>query len=143
VERNGPQDDEASPSVGVILEDPAMIRHRLVPMLLIATCLSQLALAQINPFRGSSGAPLNATGITALADSPNRPLDRPELVIGGTEAWSSPQSGASGTVTAGDVVQREGLACRVLSYQHTIPGPNPQRTAMLTWCKTQDGWKIG
>lgn len=119
-----------------------MIRHRLLPLLLIAACLSRPAIAQINPFRGTSGTPLSAADITALTDATNRLLDRPELVVGGTETWSNPQSGASGTVTAGNAVQRKGLFCRVVRYQHTIPGPNPQRTASLTWCKTQDGWKI-
>jgi surface antigen len=120
-----------------------MTCNRLLLLLLIAACLSQPAIAQINPFRGSSGTPLNAADITALTDATNRLLDRPDLVAGGIETWSNPQSGASGTVTAGNAVQRKGLACRVVRYQHTIPGPHPQRSVTLTWCKTPDGWKIG
>ena len=78
-----------------------MIRHRFLPLLLIAIGLSQPAFAQINPFRGSSGTPLSAADIAALTDATNRLLDRPDLVAGGTETWSNPQSGASGTVAAG------------------------------------------
>lgn len=112
-------------------------------MLLIAACLSQPALAQINPFRGSSGTPLSAADITALTEATNRLLDRPALVAGDTEIWSNPESGASGTVTAGKTVHRKGLACRLVNYQHSIPGPAAQRSGTLTWCKTSDGWKIG
>jgi surface antigen len=122
--------------------EKVMIRHRFLPLLLIAACLSQPALAQINPFRGSRGTPLSEGDIAALTDATNRLLDRPQLVAGGTETWSNSQSGASGTVTAGAAVQRKGLACRVVSYQSTIPGPRTERSATLTWCKTNDGWKI-
>ncbi len=120
-----------------------MIRPRLLPMLLFAACLSQPALAQINPFRGSVGTALSAADIAALTDATNRLLDRPQLVAGGTESWSNPESGASGTVTAGNAVQRKGLACRVVNYRHSIPGPAAQRSGTLTWCKTSNGWKIG
>ena len=119
-----------------------MTSNRLLPLLLIAAISSQVAFAQINPFRGSSGTPLNAADIAALTAATDRLLDRPGLVAGGTDTWSNPQSGASGTVTAGNAAQRKGLACRVMRYQHTIPGPNPQRSGTLTWCKTKDGWKI-
>jgi surface antigen len=117
--------------------------HRLLPLFLTAVCLSQPVLAQINPFRGSRGTPLDAADLTALTDATNRLLDRPQLASGGTETWSNPQSGASGTVTAGSPVQRKGLACRVVNYKNTVPGPRPERIAKLTWCKTKDGWKIG
>jgi hypothetical protein len=36
-----------------------MTRHRFLPLLLIAACLSQPALAQIDPFRGTRGTPLS------------------------------------------------------------------------------------
>jgi surface antigen len=120
-----------------------MNRRRLLPLLLIAACLSQPALAQINPFRGSRGTPLDAGDLAALTEATNRLLDRPQLVSGGTEIWSNPQSGASGTATAGSPVQRKGMACRVVNYQTTVPGPRPERRTSLTWCKTKDGWKIG
>jgi surface antigen len=115
---------------------------RLLPLLLIAASLSQSAQAQINPFRGSRGAPLTADDITALTDATNRLLDRPNLATGGTETWSNPQSGLSGVVTAGNAVQRRGMACRVMNYQTTVPNRRTERSTRLTWCKTKDGWKI-
>jgi hypothetical protein len=124
-----------------------MIRHRLLALLLIAACLSGPALAQINPFRGSRGTPLNADDLAALTNATNLLLDRPQLTAGDVESWSNPQSGASGTVTAGDTAQRRhqgtNLACRIVRYQITVPGTRPERGATLTWCKTTDGWRIG
>jgi surface antigen len=119
-----------------------MNRHRVLPLLLIAACLSQPVLAQINPFRGSRGTPLDAGDLAALTEATNRLLDRPQLVSGGIETWSNPQSGASGTATAGNPTQRKGMACRVVRYQTTVPGPRAERSTTLTWCKTKDGWKI-
>jgi surface antigen len=120
-----------------------MAQLRMLPLLLIAACLSQPALAQINPFRGSSATPLNADDISALTEATNRLLDRPQLVAGGTETWNNPKSGASGTVTAGNVVQRKGLTCRAVRYRTVAPGPGAERSTSLTWCKTTEGWKIG
>ena len=120
-----------------------MFYPRILPLLLIAACLSQPSLAQINPFRGSRSTPLNSDDIAALTDATNRLLDRPQLTVGGTETWNNPKSGASGTVTAGKVVQRKGLTCRAVTYQTTVPGPTAERTTALTWCRTADGWKIG
>jgi surface antigen len=138
----GPHDAESQRTGLAILED-AMIRHRLLALLLLTACLSEPALAQINPFRGNRGTPLNADDIAALTDATNRLLDRSQLVTGDTETWSNPQSGASGTVTAGDAVRRKGMACRALRYQTIVPGPRAERSTTLTWCKTPDGWKIG
>jgi surface antigen len=110
--------------------------------LLIGASLAQPALGQVNPFRGSSATPLNADDIAALTEATNRLLDRPQLVTGATESWSNPKSGASGTITAGSAVQRKGMACRIVGYQNTVPGPRAKRNATLTWCKTKDGWKV-
>jgi hypothetical protein len=120
-----------------------MIRHRVVPILLLSVCLAGPALAQINPFRGSNRTPLNADDIEALTAATNRLLDRPQLVAGGSESWNNPKSGASGTVTAGNPVKRQGLACRTVRYQTTVPGPHAERSASLVWCKTKGGWKTG
>jgi hypothetical protein len=119
-----------------------MNRRRVLLLLLIAAGLSQPVLAQINPFRGSRGTPLDAGDLAALTEATNRLLDRPQLVPGGIETWSNPQSGASGTATAGAAATRKGMACRVVSYQTTVPGPRAERKTTLTWCKTKDGWKI-
>jgi surface antigen len=117
--------------------------YRLILPLMIAVNLSQPALSQLlNPFRGSSATPLQADDITALSDATHRLLDRPQLQVGSTETWSNPKSGISGTIKAGDPVQRKGLACRVVSYETVVPR-EPARRRTFTWCKTADGWKIG
>ena len=116
--------------------------HRIFPaLLLLVFCLAQPALAQINPFRGTKGTPLNNDDIAALIDATNHLLDRPQLAKGDSEKWSNAKSGAKGTVTAGDPTSRKGLACRVMSYRVSVPGPEAERTRTLTWCKTKDGWK--
>ncbi len=120
-----------------------MNSHRFLPLLLIAVCAAQPAFAQINPFRGSRGAPLSNADITALTDATNRLLDQPQLATGATETWTNPQSGASGTVTAGNPAPRKGMVCRVVQYQMTMSGTNGSRNRTLTWCKTSKGWKIG
>jgi surface antigen len=119
-----------------------MTRHRFLLPLLIAVSLPQTVSAQINPFRGRSTVPLNAADISALTDATNRLLDQPQLVAGSKETWNSP-SGASGTVTAGDAVRRQGMACRVMNYTIVPGSPGAERNRTLTWCKTKDGWKIG
>ncbi len=120
-----------------------MIRRCFLTLVLVSLSLPRPVLAQINPFRNSSATPLNAEDITALTDATNRLLDRTQLAVGDTENWSNPKSGASGTVTAGEATERNGLACRMLDYQHTVPGPRPERAVTFTWCKTKDGWKVG
>jgi surface antigen len=134
-------------TAGLAIPENAMIRHRLLPLLLIAACLSEPALAQINPFRGSRGTPLNADDLAALTNATDLLLDRPQLTAGDVETWSNPQSGVSGTVTAGNTAQRRhlgnNLACRVVRYEITVPGTRSERSVTLTWCKTTDGWKIG
>jgi hypothetical protein len=119
-----------------------LIHHRILPLLIIGACLSQPTFAQINPFRGSGATPLNADDLAALTDATNRLLDRPQLVAGDSERWSNAKSEASETVTAGNAEKRKGMACRVVNYRLSLPGPRPQRTGTLTWCKTSDGWKL-
>jgi surface antigen len=80
---------------------PVMTLPRLLTLLVVAVCLSQPVLAQINPFRGSGGTPLNRDDIAALTDATYRLLDQPQLVAGASEIWSNPRSGIGGTVTAG------------------------------------------
>ncbi|HEX4171579.1 MAG TPA: hypothetical protein VHY82_03795 [Acetobacteraceae bacterium] len=117
--------------------------QRLLLVLLIGAWLPGAALAQINPFRGTRASPLNADDVSALTDATNRLLDRQGLTAGAKESWSNPKSGANGTVTAGNAVRQKGLACRVMHYDYTVPGPRSERDRKLTWCKTHDGWKIG
>jgi hypothetical protein len=119
-----------------------MIRPRLLPLLLIATSLSQPVFAQINPFRGRATVPLRKDDISALTEVTQHLLDRTGLVAGDSETWSSP-TGASGDVTAGNVVRRKGLDCRVMNYRIRTSGSAAERARTLTWCKTKDGWKMG
>src|SRR5271166_706623 len=103
-----------------------MTLQRILTLLVVAVCLSQPALAQINPFRGNGGTPLNRDDIAALADATNRLLDQPQLVAGASETWSNPQSGISGTVIAGSAVTRHGMACRTLREDRAQPNREPQ-----------------
>ena len=119
------------------------MRSRSLLLLLLAIALPLSATAQINPFRGSSGTPLNAEDLAALRDATNRLLDQPQVAVGNKETWSNAKSGISGTVTAGNPLQRKGLACRHTSYQVSGPGSERDRSKALTWCKTKSGWKIG
>jgi surface antigen len=119
-----------------------MTQFQLLPLVLIAACLAQPVSAQINPFRGTRATPLNADDIAALTDATNRLLDRPGLAAGAKETWSNTKSGANGTVTAGNATKRKGLACRVMQYDVSVPGPHSERNRTLTWCKTKDGWKL-
>jgi surface antigen len=120
-----------------------MSRQSMLLLLLIGACLPGVAMGQINPFRGSRGSTLNADDISALTEATNRLLDRQALAAGAKETWSNPKSGVSGTVTAGNAVKQKGLACRVMQYDYTVPGPRSERNGKLTWCKTHDGWKVG
>ncbi|HEY7580519.1 MAG TPA: hypothetical protein VH855_23255 [Acetobacteraceae bacterium] len=120
-----------------------MPHQRLLLLLMIGVCLPGAALAQINPFRGTRGMPLNSDDVSVLTDATNRLLDRPGLTAGAKETWSNPKSGVNGTITAGNAVKQKGLACRVMHYDYTVPGPRSERDRKLTWCKTPNGWKIG
>jgi|HubBroStandDraft_5_1064220.scaffolds.fasta_scaffold195487_1 hypothetical protein len=122
-----------------------MNRYRLLPLLLIAGCLSWPASAQVNPFRGSRGTPLTSEDIAAMTDASNHLLGRENLVPGETEPWINPKSGAKGIVTSAATVQRNGMACRRLVYDTTMPGgaSGATRSTTLIWCKTAAGWKIG
>ncbi len=136
------QNDGSQRASLAILED-AMMRQCFLPPLLVALCLSQPAFAQFNPYISSRETPMNADDIAALNGAIFRLLDRSQLASGATENWSNPRSGAGGTVIAGPSAQRKGLACRIVSYRNIIPGPTANRDVTVTWCKTNDGWKIG
>src|ERR1700722_2705505 len=110
-----------------------MMRKALWLLPLAGICLSLPAYAQVNPFRGSKAPPLNSADITALTDATNHLLDRPQLAAGGKETWSNPQSGANGTVTAGNPLQRHGLSCRTVQYLLIFPSDNSQRNRSLVW----------
>ena len=120
-----------------------MLHHRALICLVFVCSLSLTATAQMNPFRGSKGTPLRSDDLTALGDATTRLLEQPQIKVGASDSWNNPTSGIAGTVTAGQPTTRKGLACRVTNYAITGPGNEPPRKAVLTWCKTKDGWKLG
>jgi len=125
-----------------------MRRRRLASVLLAAGCVFALCVsspgqAQNRPYRASVANRLSSEDLVAANAATMRLLDRPQLAEGGFEVWSNPRSGASGTIVAGKALSRGGMACRTLDYFTHAPGPKADRSMVLTWCKTKDGWKIG
>jgi surface antigen len=120
-----------------------MIRLRLLLLALAIGLAPGLASAQINPFRGRGADRLNSDDVRMLMDASDRLLAEPSPSPGASESWKNTRSGASGSVSLKGNSRRNGLACRILSYQaHSGSGMSP-RSSTLTWCKTQDGsWKI-
>jgi hypothetical protein len=117
-------------------------------LLLLSACAFVLypacsTLAQNRPYRASVDTRLKSDDLDAVSAATMRLLDRPHLDEGGFEVWSNPRSGAGGTIVAGKPLTRSGMDCRVLDYFTHVPGPKAERTRILTWCKTKDGWKIG
>jgi hypothetical protein len=122
------------------------MRCRLLSALLISACAVCSICppqAQFRAFGASVDNRLNSDDLNAANAATIRLLDRPQLAEGGFEAWSNPRSGASGTIVAGKPLTRNGMDCRVLDYFIHVPGPRADRSRVLTWCKTKDGWKIG
>jgi hypothetical protein len=79
----------------------------------------------------SKGTPLKAEDLTALNAATNRLLDRPQLAVGDKESWISTKTGVAGTVTAGNPVQKKGLACPKAGYAINGPGSEPDRQVSL------------
>jgi surface antigen len=114
---------------------------QMVMLSVAGVCLATGASSQINPFRGSQSARMTNEDITALRDASNRLLNQSNLKKGEKEIWRS--TGTSGTVTAGNPAQRQGLACRILDYTYTMSSEvGKVRNGTLTWCKTGEGWKV-
>jgi hypothetical protein len=67
---------------------------------LVSIWLSQAAFAQINPFRNSSGTPLNGDDMSALNQATISLLERQQLTIGATGTWSNSKSGARSAATS-------------------------------------------
>jgi hypothetical protein len=93
----------------------------------------------------SRGTRLTKQDMDALSAASKQLLDRPQVSDGAFAVWNNPASGASGSIVAGEAVTRNGLACRQLTYFTTVvgPGPRPNRTTDVVWCKTETGWKLG
>ena len=126
---------------------PIRFRHALmlggfIPLAMTVPAASPTA-QLINPFSQTWANRLNSDDLAAVTQATNQLLDLPNLTAGETESWSNPQSGARGIATAGNAVRRKGLPCRVVHYEAEVPGPRPLRGLDLTWCKTNEGWKLG
>ena len=59
---------------------------------------------------------------------------------GHVHTWSSPETGASGTVRPTSTVTKNGMRCRVTEFTTYAGGERSAST--WTLCKTKDGWKI-
>jgi len=125
---------------------PTHSRRRLLFIVLCTAGLVQAGdtHAQRRPFQGSRQTRLNKQDLDAMDSATKELLDRTDLADGSLAVWNNPQSGAGGTIVAGKGLNRNGMACRQLTYFTTVPtGPRATRTTELTWCRTKEGWKIG
>jgi hypothetical protein len=127
-----------------------MFRYRRSGLFVIVLCLlgvslSNPAQAQGRSYRSSKQTRLTSQDLDAMDAATKQLLDRPQLFDGAFAVWNSPSSGASGSIVAGPALTRHSLPCRRLTYFTNVPGPAPlpDRTTELTWCKAQEGWKIG
>jgi hypothetical protein len=126
----------------------ALARVLALPLSIVCTLAAlqpSLGHAQGRPYRYSNETRLTKDDLDARDAAARQLLDRPQLTDGGFEVWNSPSSGTNGTIVAGKAVQRHGLACRQLTYFTSVagPGPRPNRTTEVVWCKTAAGWKLG
>jgi hypothetical protein len=72
------------------------MRCRFLPLCLLAIALPVVASAQINPFRGGRGTPLNSEDLKGLQDATRQLLDSQQVSIGSTESWNNTTSGIGG-----------------------------------------------
>jgi hypothetical protein len=124
--------------------ESAMCWAHLRRLLVASTCILLLyptysAQAQWKTF----DTRLKSDDLAALKAATMHLLDRPQLAEGAFEAWSNPRSGVNGTIVAGKPLIRNGTECWALDYFMHVPGPNADRDRAFTWCRTNDGWKIG
>ena len=62
------------------------------PLLIVSAVLLPLSTsAQVNPFRGSKGTPLNSDDLAALKDATVKLLDQPHVNAGDAQSWSNPE----------------------------------------------------
>ena len=124
-----------------------MNRPRLAAMVLTATLLPTLAVAQINPFRSRWGAEqLRNEDVRLLMDTSRQLLERPTLRDGESETWNNPRTRSSGSVTAERTFQRrvqgKGVTCHTLVYAATVSANAVPGEARLDWCKVGGSWRI-
>jgi surface antigen len=62
--------------------------------------------------------------------------------VGISEAWSNPQTNASGTSTKLRVFYSGGMVCHLVEHRIVVPRRAPA-SYRLTWCRISNGeWKI-
>jgi surface antigen len=115
----------------------------LFPALAICLLLPAVAQGQINPFRGSGSRGLSPEDNQLLFESVARLNAAEPSRVGGSEAWSNPQTNSSGTSTILRVFHSGGMACHLVRHDIVVAGGHPGHNYRLTWCRTASGeWKI-
>jgi len=98
--------------------------------------------AQVNPFRGSGSRGLSPEDNQLLFDSVARLNAAEPSQVGGSEAWSNPQTNSSGTSKILRVFHSRGMACHLVRHHIVVAGGQPGHNYRLTWCRTPSGeWK--
>ena len=115
-----------------------------VSWLLCATLIALAipARAQINPFRGSSGAGLTASDFHMQDTTARKLTQQSDPHDGETRNWTNPRTGASGRVTVVNSFKKGDMLCRKLEFASKTKGQGDERTTQVNWCQTPQGWKI-
>ena len=99
------------------------------------------ARAQLNPFRGYSGPTLTQADRDASATALAQLLNDTPAVVGGSESWSNPASGASGAQTIERLWEREGAPCRTVRTSLRFPAVR-ERGFVLDYCFVDGRWRL-
>jgi surface antigen len=119
---------------------PWHIRRSVPALLLLAIAMP--ALAQWRDVR-PHGNPMTRTDLDHQGGSARSLLEAEPAPVGGSREWRNPETGAYGTVTLLNVLQRRGAPCRALRYVYTTRGSAQPSEMSFTLCRTAEGeWKI-
>ena len=116
-----------------------------VPTMLLFSGLALSAVptqAQVNPFRGSTGAGLSSADFRMQEDAGRRLVSHGSPANGATENWSNPKTGASGTVTVESTFHKKGMLCRKVNFASKTAAQQDAITTVIDWCRTSHGWRI-
>ena len=100
------------------------------------------AQAQVNPFRGSTGAGLTSADFRMQDAAARRLVSHGTPADGAAESWSNPKTGASGRVTVESTFHKKGMLCRKVSFAAKTAARQDARTTETDWCRTSHGWRI-
>jgi len=118
---------------------------RLPRFLLLASLAGAVpigAQAQVNPFLSSSSAGLRSSDFQVMHDAARKLAAQGHPADGTSQAWSNPQTGASGSVTVEGTFHHKAMLCRKVEYRaQSAPGAD-ELSAEVSWCKTPNGWKM-